>query len=200
MKDFKPGQTVWIEYKAVEYVKATETGHKVKFTERDSETIKTISYLPLVEDGWEPQGYFRKNGKYFTYRGKKTAWLRDGVLAFYYEMKTSDVFKDYEYMKRDEIEQLETITDDTFWTEDQIATELQKVYEATSPIRKQIRELEEQLRIAEEPKHDIYKHCFHEWEKGEEVEGNTGSFGTRISQDCECQLCGKETTNNFTRF
>lgn len=194
------GQPVWIEYHKGTYQGMRDDRYVVRVETKDEVSDKLVPIHPIVDDGWRPQGLYKKNGDYLRFSGKIHCWKISGQLCLYYEMKTTDCFKDTVCLTRSTIDQLEVVPESVLWDEDAINEALNAINERTSSLQEQVDNLNNKIREINKEKVLVYERCFHEWEKGEEEKTSKNFLGQGYQRTCTCIICGMEKTQHFTRL
>lgn len=196
----KQGDIVWIQYERGVYLGEVDGKHLVGYEEDDAYIEKSVKYIPLPEDNWEPPALLQDGRYYYKYTGKKTAWLRDAGLRFYYEYASTSTFKQSNHFDRAELDKMEPVPDGHFLDSEELDTQLYEFHKQKKPILDEIERLKEKLREIEKEKKLVQDRCFHEWELIEETEGERGFLGTTVHTRHACKICDYEKSGSHTRL
>lgn len=192
------GQECWMEHHKGTFQGVKDDKYIVRVQGKNEVTEKHISYMPVPDDGWRPMETYKYRNQLLRFSGKLYCWMRDGNLKFYYGLKTNGTFGDGETLCRTDIEKLETVSEDTFLSEEAINDLLYEVDKKIVPLRNQANDLNAQINNLEKEKTPIYAKCFHDWDKHEEEQ--YGKSQSSYRQMCVCKNCGKEEYSYFSKF
>ncbi len=195
------GEKCCYEHKEYIYQGVNEDGkYIVSQKTSDNEITKYLQEKPARPK--LPTGIYLKNN--YSKVGELTKCFHM-LGKMYYEITLyDDVFRGYTNETLEDIIKNWQVVDNPYLDEETIGEELDKIEDKLYPYKKQVRELEKQIKDIQEQyikpiekeKEDIYKRCKHKWNKDEEEEISKNYF----QQRCECEICGCVKYNNYSRL
>jgi len=201
--ELKIGDTCYHEHNKYIYKGENDDGkHVVEAKGRDSVFTKYLTDKPSLPE--LPMGLYLKE-KRSGHIGEVISCFHMNGEMFYRINVYSNVFKETEQENmRRLMKNYEVVEGEPFQDEETINEQLEELdYEAQPWLNKikrleeEIKELKEnELKPIEEEREKIYKTCKHDWYKHEEDDLG----GNRFEQLCECQKCGQEKYNRYSRL
>ena len=194
-----------IEYKKeVDILGKVEGGWRVRITNDDEITEKTVPYEPLPIDGWKYREgtLVKKKGEYFTLK-HYTVYIRNNVPIYAYTTVGVTKFNDRMVYETDVDDTFEIVEDSPFLSEEAVQAQNDNLYEVLKPIRSHISELKEILKNEEkkikelESEYNIASKCQHKWELDQENEINDGETTEKIYY---CEVCSCEDKRYWHRL